>query len=93
MVKQRTTTNPKPIPEILKVLEPSCKTIWLYVQRVGTVKISQRKLGENLGISTPTVGAALISLRKNALLEGDFKPRKVPTFKAVTPEIKEVATD
>jgi len=31
--------------------------------------------------------------RKNSLLEGDFKPRKVPTFKAVIPEIKEVPTD
>lgn len=83
---QRTTTNPKPIPKTLQQLEPSCKSIWLYIRQLGTVKVSQRMLSKNLGISLPTVGFSLTALREAGLIEGEFEPRKTPTFKAVIPK-------
>ena len=82
--------KPPTLPKKLLGAPVTTKIVWLYLLPLGWVRYSNRELARTLGISSPSVNAALQHLESLdpplAEYQGERAPRERHTYRAVIPE-------
>ena len=78
-------TTPQPLPKELRNLKPTAKTLWLYLNPLGLVQLSQRDLATELGLSQTIISQSFADLKDANLLVGEFELGKTSTYQAIAP--------
>lgn len=79
-------TKAKSLPKELLNLRPTAKTLWLYLNPLGLVQLSQRELATELGLSQTIISQSFTDLKDANLLIGEFDLGKTSTYQAVAPD-------